>query len=119
MGIDDICNLHLWGVNDYGFQKKRDSCYFLDNTDSCSKFGWTFPLKKQKWKKVNQPFWEKFDKNQRTPKLIEIDGKKTFNNSSELNHIINIVVVHQKARYLSKSLTKLFRESSEIQFLET
>ena len=79
--IDDIWNLDILDLKDYGVENNRGFGYVLVIIDMFSKFGWTVPLKNENAQKTKDVFEKFLISSKRKPGLIESDrGEEFYNN---------------------------------------
>ena len=79
--IDDIWNLDILDLKEYGPENNRNHRYVLVIIDNFSKFGWTIPLKNKNGQTIKDAFENILISSKRKPNLIESDrGKEFYNN---------------------------------------
>ena len=79
--IDNIWNLDILDLKDYGSENNRGYRYVLVIIDNFSKFGWTIPLKNKNAQTIKDSFEKIIISSKRKPNLIESDrGKEFYNN---------------------------------------
>ena len=79
--IDDIWNLDILDLKEYGPENNRGYRYFLVIIDNFTKFGWTVRLKNKSAQTIKDSSENSFKSSERKPNLIESDrGKEFYNN---------------------------------------
>ena len=79
--IDDIWNLDILDLKDYGPENNRGYKYVLKVIDNFSKFGWTVPLENKNAQTIKDSVENIIINSKRKPGLIENDrGKEFYNN---------------------------------------
>ena len=79
--IDDIWNLDILDLKDYGPENNRGYKYVLVTIDNFRKYGWTVPLKNKNAQTIKDSFENILINSKRSPNLIESDcGKEFYNN---------------------------------------
>ena len=78
--IEDIWNLDILDLKDYGPEINRGYRYVLVTIEKFSNFGWTVPLKNKNAQTIKDSFENIIISSKRKPNLIESDRGKEFYN---------------------------------------
>ena len=74
--IDDIWNLDILDLKDYGPENNRNYRNVLVIIDNFSKFGWTAHLRNRNAQTIKDSFEKTFIRSKRKPNMIESDRGK-------------------------------------------